>query len=344
MSVIYNSLSYLGSSIYNMVYGTSSVNTSASSVAPTNSAVQNLRGRVTASASSDDADGGLQRAIRESLATPIERVIAIQGSLAAPIATVEQSPSSNEEEALQRAILASLKERQGSIRPGQNRFFFQVEDTIPLASWIDSYKDNEHLREQLENLSTVYKFVQPIRGDGNCFYTSYAMHMLLGFGSLNMEQKTELIGEFERCLASATAKRAVISAFRSLLNGINIHTEDTLMLQFVECLRAIGVQYVREHRSEFFFDHDHTFDKLVGDLRKMGEWAEEPMIVAIVKALKFPVRVVRVTHEFTNARGIAGAVDYNAPGRSLRRDAEPHRVLLFTDGHKVGHYQLLSKN
>lgn len=335
MSFIYNSLSYLASATYNTVYGTTPVEAPAPVAQPAAASA----GSSHLSASADRAD--LLRAIQASLAAPAQR------------------PSvSHEDDELERAIQASLaaaqpaassesqqwaadvqKAQQASLHTSQNHYVPQVGDKIPMAAWIASLKDNEYLKEQLENLAVVYKFVQPIGGDGNCFYISFAMHMLLGFGSLKGEQKAELMRQFEGCAASMPAKHAVATALRSLLNGTDIRAEDALMRHFVECLRALGVQYVQEHRHEFFFDEEYTYEHLIANLRKMGECAEEPMIIAVVKALRYPVRVVRAAPKLANARGAAGTFDYNVEGRVIRQGAEPHRVLLFTDGH----YQLLSK-
>ncbi len=207
---------------------------------------------------------------------------------------------------------------------------------------LERIERNTTTADQLEPMARVYKYFQPVRGDGNCFYTSFAFDMLLSFSKLTAQQKSDLIAKFAKCNAPQEAREAALAALRSLQAGGSIRGEDKLMLDFVQCLRAIGIQYVQENRVDLepFLVEPMTYDKLITDLGTMGEDAQEPMIIALVNALDHPIRVVRVTPKVGNVVGTAGSFNYNSPTRQIPVEREPARVVLFTDGH----YQLLSKN
>ncbi len=259
-----------------------------------------------------------------------------------------------------------------SMKPEENEYVPQVGNKGPIEEFIDRFQVQNNrrepnpqaiaIRERLTALRDIYPMYRPIRGDGNCFYTSFAVDLLSSFNSLSQEQKLRIVQLIRDCKVPeaakfavteeeinllAEAKIAVVSGLQRMVNGGLFDAKDQLMLQFVRCLRYIGADYMSIHHNQFMLDADGVLGDVVTML-SMGQNTDAGALIAVVMALRHPIRVIHYSGDKETNFAIGNYYDITVDGHDdccfwaptmMPVGPHPDRILLYSGGH----YSLLHK-
>uniref|UniRef100_A0A1I8ABQ5 ubiquitinyl hydrolase 1 n=1 Tax=Steinernema glaseri TaxID=37863 RepID=A0A1I8ABQ5_9BILA len=221
-----------------------------------------------------------------------------------------------------------------------------VTPKLPMATLVEKYSEGSQFRQKAIELAELYKHIQFIRRDGNCFYRAILSAL---FDTLSKDEALfnrffeHSKGWFKRivdlgyteftasdiCEHFTDALEAVKEGERELRYLIVDLTNDATSNYYVSFLRLITAGLLREREddfSPFLSEYSSMKDFCEHEVEPMWREADHLAIVGLSHALNLSIRV-----EY---------LDQNAApdGRSFYNfivdgDEEPKLVVLFTPGH-----------
>ena len=266
----------------------------------------------------------------------------------------------SDEEALALATKNSMQKEQNVDVP-------QVGLKVPLRNFIEAHQTQNSrgeaiprsiaAREKLTALSTIYPVYQSIKGDGNCFYTSFAVDLLCSFNNKTDPEKDMIMKRIRECSADANAKADVLAGLQRMRTGGRFGATPKLMLDFVVCLRYVGADYINAHRNDFFRDvrgeqvfDDEQIGECLTNMLVMGTDTDAAAPRAIAAAFGHGIRIVNYfstdrlrNYQLAQYYDITARGEEEFPGNwtseALPEGPHPDRILLYSGGH----YSLLHK-
>lgn len=193
-------------------------------------------------------------------------------------------------------------------------------------------------------LRLIYPNYRAIRGDGNCFFTSFVVGLLEQ--AVEKKQVAQLI---DKILAYSHCKSRGTQVVLNLLMELNEYPSfleqrlqnNNKILCWINFCRHIAADYIRSHPYDFipFLEEGETLDHYIDNhVLLMGENAEHLSIQALCESLQFPIRI----HDVGRDQNLEGTmIGYNgtAPIATLCRNGEHYFVLYKNDNSSLMPHQ-----